>query len=195
MTTALVTIGDETTTIEIIDVTATTEITEITGITGIGGDAVSSGQRLEYEIPRGMVSLHRTHITADPPRPEDLTNAIGEMMDHVDDALRELPLLSTATTVIVAGRAAEAIATVEVGRPIAADTFELSRAAAEDVFRTLVTEAADQRRRNPGLPADLIDTITAGCCAHVAIMRGLHLQQVTVQIGAGREASSSAAPG
>lgn len=152
---ALVTIGDENTTVT------------------IGPE--------RYEIPRGIVSLHRDHFTSDPPQPEDLTNAIGDMTDHLNDAIRELSLLSSASTVVVGGPAAEAIAAVERGAAMTDVTFVLTRLAAEDVFRTLATESAGQRRRNPGLPSHLVTTIAAGCCAVVAILRGLGLDEVTVQ--------------
>jgi len=178
MTTALVTIGDEMTTIQVIGIQ----------VIGSGED----GEPTDYRIPRGMVSLHRAHITADPPLPENLTNAIGDMMDHLDDAVRTLTLLGSVTEVVVAGRAAEAIAAVEFGGEITVETFELGRAAAEDVFRTLATEPVDLRRRNPGLPAELGETIPAGCCALVAVLRSLHLDRVTVQLGADQTGPTTA---
>jgi exopolyphosphatase/guanosine-5'-triphosphate,3'-diphosphate pyrophosphatase len=58
--------------------------------------------------------------------------------------------------------------------------FELTRDAAEDVFRTLATETLDERKLNPGLPADRADIIVAGCCILVATMRRLHLDSITV---------------
>lgn len=162
MTTAVITIGAETTTVTI-------------GAVGRDGDPSS-----EYVIPRGMHFLHRAHVTADPPLPQNLTNAIGDMMDHVDDAVRELPELGDVDTVIVAGEAASAMAAVEIGSSIRNGDFVLDRDAAEDVFRTLATETADQRRHNPGLPLDLVDVIPAGCCAVIAILRSLQLDAITV---------------
>jgi len=47
----------------------------------------------------------------------------------------------------------------------------LTRAAAEDVFRTLATEDRAQRISNPGLHADRADVIVAGMCVLVKIMR------------------------
>ena len=49
--------------------------------------------------------------------------------------------------------------------------FVLTRAAAEDVFRTLATETIEQRRENPGMEAQRADVIVGGCCVLVAIMR------------------------
>ncbi len=134
----------------------------------------------ELRLPCGMASLHERHFTADPPFPEELTNAIGEMIDHLDDARRQLDQLDNASAVSVQGRVATAIAAVEYGGTPGALTFELSRDAAEDVFRTLATEATAERRHNPGLPADLAPTIVAGCCAMVALFRALQLDRVTV---------------
>jgi exopolyphosphatase/guanosine-5'-triphosphate,3'-diphosphate pyrophosphatase len=133
-----------------------------------------------FVLPRGMSSLHFLHFTTDPPLPEHLTNAIGEMIDHLDDARRELPLLGATRTVVLSGRSATAVAAVEHGGPLQSSTFELSRDAAEDVFRTLATECTADRRHNPGLPADLADIIVGGCCAIVAVFRGLQLDTVTV---------------
>ncbi|CAB4868208.1 unannotated protein [freshwater metagenome] len=135
-----------------------------------------------WVLPCGMTSLYRRHLTADPPLPEDLTNAIGEMTDHLDDARRELPLLGDATSVVVSGPAARAMAAVEHGGRVNSLTFVLSRDAAEDVFRTLATEATADRRQNPGLPNDLVDAIVGGCCAMVALIRGLGLDSVTVSM-------------
>jgi exopolyphosphatase/guanosine-5'-triphosphate,3'-diphosphate pyrophosphatase len=145
----------------------------------------------ELMLPCGMASLHERHITADPPYPEDLTNAIGEMIDHLDDARRQLAQLANVSTVVVGGQAAAAIAAVEYGGTPPAATFELSRDAAEDVFRTLATEATAERRHNPGLPADLVHTIVGGCCAMVAVFRALKLDQVTIVLEASLETAAA----
>ena len=142
--------------------------------------ADDAGDTETFVLPCGMSSLHVRHFTTDPPLPEHLTNAIGEMIDHLDDARRELPLLSDTHTVVLSGRSATAVAAVEHGGLLHSSTFELSRDAAEDVFRTLATECTADRRHNPGLPADLVDIIVGGCCAIVALFRGLQLDTVTV---------------
>jgi exopolyphosphatase/guanosine-5'-triphosphate,3'-diphosphate pyrophosphatase len=76
------------------------------------------------------------------------------------------------------------VAAVELGlqeyRPGAVHGFRLTKAAAEDVFRTLATEPLADRRHNPGLPADRADVIVGGCCVLVAIFRGLGLQEIVV---------------
>lgn len=137
-----------------------------------------------FVVPVGITSLHRRHFDADPALPEDLTNAIGEVIDHLDDARRLMPLLDDAGSVVVSGETARVIAAVEHGGYIHTDAFELTRDAAEDVFRTLALEASAERRHNPGLPTELADTIVAGCCVMVALFRCLHLDTVSIAIAA-----------
>ena len=146
----------------------------------LGDDATLvdlDGQR--HIIPIGAVSLANSEFASDPPRPEELTNAIGTVVDHLDDMLRALPGAVDANEVGLIGEHAEVIAAVEFGGspPL---PFSLARAAAEDVFRTVATETATDRARNPGLPAEAVDTIVASCCIVVALMRHLHLDEVGV---------------
>lgn len=135
-----------------------------------------------YVIPTGIDSLRRRHFTTDPPAPEDLTNAIGEMLDHLADAKRETPALLEATAVVVSGPTPRVIAFVEFGGVVDSPTHILTREAAEEVFRILATENASERRLNPGLPAAFVDSVVAGCCALVAVMRGLHLTTLIVDL-------------
>lgn len=134
----------------------------------------------ELTVPCGARQLHERHLTADPPLPEDLTNAIGEMQDHLDDALREMPSLAQADTYELHGEAARVVAAIEHGGAVAESPFALTRVAAEDVFRTVATESAADRAHNPGLPAAYVDLVVGGCCAVVALMRGLHLDVAEV---------------
>lgn len=134
------------------------------------------------ELPVGAVDIGRRHLIDDPPLPEQLTNAIGEVLDHLEDAKRELPSLLNASHVTVDGPLAAVIAAVEFGGPIESSEFVLTRAAAEDVFRTLATESHVERRHNPGLPQGLVPVVVGGCCVIVAVLRGLHLDEVTVRM-------------
>jgi exopolyphosphatase / guanosine-5'-triphosphate,3'-diphosphate pyrophosphatase len=130
-------------------------------------------------LPLGTDTLRERELRTDPPRPEELTNAIGAVYDHLDDVALELPEVLGAT-VVVHGPAIACIADVEVGAP-AELPLVLSRDAAEDVFRTMATEPACDRRLNPGLAAPMVDEIVAGCCAVVAVLRRLRLDAVTVE--------------
>ncbi len=147
----------------------------------LGDDATSvdlDGQC--HVIPLGAVSLSSAVFVSDPPRPEELTNAIGAVVDYLDDMLRALPGAVGADEVGIVGQHAEVIAAVEFGGnpPL---PFSLGRAAAEDVFRTVATESSVDRARNPGLPAEAVDTIVAACCIVVAFMRHLHLDTVDLR--------------
>ena len=140
--------------------------------------AIAGETSTDFVAPIGDGSLTDQIIQSDPPRPEELTNAIGVMLDHLDDLLRERPDAAGLRTSL-AGTVAREIAAVEVGHaPVLPLT--LSRDAVEDVFRTLATESSVDRARNPGLSEDMVRTVVAGCCVTVAIMRRLHLDEIEV---------------
>ncbi len=67
------------------------------------------------------------------------------------------------------------LAAIELGvdaeRSDLIDHFRLTRAAAEDVFRTLATEPIEQRRHNPGLEPGRVDVIVGGAIVVVGVMR------------------------
>jgi exopolyphosphatase/guanosine-5'-triphosphate,3'-diphosphate pyrophosphatase len=132
-----------------------------------------------HVIPVGAVTLSTNEIVSDPPRPEELTNAIGTVLDHLDDMLRILPGAAGADAVSIVGDLATIIAAVEFGG-VPPVPFALHRAAAEDVFRTVATETSAERAFNPGLPAGAVDTIVGACCIVVAVMRYLHLDRIDV---------------
>ena len=135
-------------------------------------------------IPFGARNITERNLFADPPRPEELTNAIGAVADEIDDVLRDLPELAHVSTLVGVAGTVVTIAMVELGLP----TFDaallhgmnLSKDAAEDVFRTLATEKLVDRIHNPGLHPDRADIIVGGCCVLVAIMRKLHRSDITV---------------
>ena len=56
----------------------------------------------------------------------------------------------------------------------------LTRAAAEDVFRTLATEARSERIHNPGLEEARADVIVAGAAILVSIMRFFPFEECLV---------------
>jgi len=118
-------------------------------------------------------------ISGDPPRADDLSNAIGAVHDALDDVVRELPDALGAALVEVTGPAIAAIADVEVGAP-AVLPLDLDRDAAEDVFRTVATERRTDRGRNPGLAPEQVDAIVPAACVVVGIMRRLRVDRVRV---------------
>ncbi len=153
------------------------------------GDAEPTGAS-SLEI--GSASLTRAQLPSDPPRPEELSNAIAIVQDHIDDALRSLPDLDDGLPVVGTGGTVTTVAAVEIGLPVRSGDgiedlvdeslhgFWLSRAAAEDVFRTLAGEAERDRIHNPGLPRQRAGIIVGGCCILVGLLRrlgapGLHV--------------------
>ena len=78
------------------------------------------------------------------------------------------------------------------------DHFVLTRAAAEDVFRTLATEPIDQRRHNPGLEPGRVDVIVGGAIVVVGVMRhwgfdSLLVSEADILDGLARDASAARA--
>ena len=122
-------------------------------------------------VPIGTATLQR-EFHHDPPWAEELTNAVGAVVDHMEDVEREAPAVVLADRVEIAGGLVRVVADVEVGGT-AVLPFELSREAAEDVFRTLVTEHSADRALNPGLPADAVEPVLGTVCAVVGVMRFL----------------------
>jgi exopolyphosphatase/guanosine-5'-triphosphate,3'-diphosphate pyrophosphatase len=143
-----------------------------------GADAVQIAS-----IELGSVSLTEEELHSDPPRPEELTNALGLFADEVDDVVRAMPELPIARLIGVAGTITT-VAAVEIGlEPYDPDRihgFVLTRQAAEEVFRTLATERLADRIDNPGLPAERADIIVGGCCILVGIMRRLEATEIVV---------------
>jgi exopolyphosphatase/guanosine-5'-triphosphate,3'-diphosphate pyrophosphatase len=121
-------------------------------------------------INHGAVLITQRDFTADPPPPEDLTNAIGAVADDVEELTRSMPALLGSPRVV---------GLMEFDRD-ALHGMVLTREAAEDVFRTLATESLEERVHNPGLPRDRADIIVAGCCIVVAIMRRLYLSEIVI---------------
>ena len=58
--------------------------------------------------------------------------------------------------------------------------LRLTRAAAEEVFRTLATEARADRIHNPGLEEARADVIVGGCCVLVAVLRFFEADELLV---------------
>ena len=58
--------------------------------------------------------------------------------------------------------------------------FRLTRAAAEDVFRTVATEPAALRAHNPGLEPGRVDVIVGGAAVLVGIFRVLGFDDMLV---------------
>jgi exopolyphosphatase/guanosine-5'-triphosphate,3'-diphosphate pyrophosphatase len=125
----------------------------------------------------GCVRITEKHLHSDPPAPEELSNAIAEATDHLDEAIREVTAFGEARTLVGVAGTISTVAAIEVGlaewdRSVI-HHFRLTRDAAEDVFRTMATESLADRLHNPGLEPARADVIVGGCCVLVALLRTL----------------------
>ncbi|MDP9070754.1 MAG: Ppx/GppA family phosphatase [Actinomycetota bacterium] len=134
------------------------------------------------EEPTGTVSLDigcvrvtERFLHGDPPRPEELSQAVSVLHDHLADVERELPTVRKAARLIGLAGTVTTVAAVEIGLAEydrdRIHHFVLTRAAAEDVFRTLATEARADRIHNPGLEEARADVIVGGAAILVTVMR------------------------
>jgi exopolyphosphatase/guanosine-5'-triphosphate,3'-diphosphate pyrophosphatase len=140
-----------------------------------------------YTLPIGPRRLATGPLHgADPPPPASLTNALGLVHDHLDDLLIEAPSVAASRVVTVTGPHAEAMARVEIGAEVVPDGYELTRADADEVFRTLALEPLADRRHNPGLAEEHVESIIGTCCVILGIMRRLELNSVRVDTGTQR---------
>ncbi|MFN8041569.1 MAG: Ppx/GppA phosphatase family protein [Acidimicrobiales bacterium] len=123
----------------------------------------------------GCVRLTEKYLHHDPPLPEELVQAISLTELFLDDVVREIPGAGEAATFVGLAGTVTTAAAVELGLTTydrdRIHHFRLTKAAAEDVFRTLATEALADRRHNPGLEEQRADVIVGGLCVLVAIMR------------------------
>jgi hypothetical protein len=141
--------------------------------------AFTAGQpAATYLVPVGTETL-AAMIAHDPPLPEELLNAIGTFMDHLEDVTREVPSSIGVSTIDVAGPGVQALVDTEAGRPTSLPCT-LTRDSVEEVFRTLATETAADRALNPGLPNGEVHHLLGVCCAVVATLRGVQATMLTV---------------
>lgn len=135
-------------------------------------------------IPIGSVVMTNRYVESDPPLPEELTNIISEVREYLKEVQREIPSISQSRRWVGVAATVTTVAAIELGLHefdvSKIHEFELSREAAEDVFRTLATEDLEDRKHNPGLEPERADVIVAGSAIVVAIMRHFDLPSLTV---------------
>jgi len=137
----------------------------------VGADAPVGLVSLEM----GCVRLTEKFLRHDPPRPEELRDALDDVHDRLEDAVVEVPALRDGARMIGLAGTVTTVAAVEMGlKEYDRDRvhhFWLTRAAAEDVLRTLATESRAARLGNPGLEEARADVIVGGCVALVGVLR------------------------
>ena len=132
----------------------------------------------------GCVRLTEKYVEHDPPRPEELVACLSITEAHLDDVARQMPQIAHAATFVGLAGTVSTAAAVELGLAEydrdRIHHFVLTKEAAEDVYRTLVTEARDNRIHNPGLEEARADVIVGGMCILVRIMRYFDIEELVV---------------
>lgn len=135
-------------------------------------------------LDMGCVRTTEQFLRSDPPRPEELSEAIQTVRLQLQEVDRRVPSVAAARTVVGLAGTVTTVAAVEMGLPEydrdRIHHFRLRREAAEDVFRTLATEPAAQRAHNPGLEPGRVDVIVGGCLVLVAILRHWEFPEMLV---------------
>lgn len=132
----------------------------------------------------GCVRITEAWLHSDPPSAEELSQALSVIDIHLDDVERAIPQLREARTFVGLAGTVVNVAAVELGLATysrdALHHVMLTRAAVEDVFRTLATEALVDRIHNPGLERERADVIVGGLCVLVATMRRFGIDECLV---------------
>lgn len=135
-------------------------------------------------IDTGCVRVTEQFLASDPPAPEELSDAVSVVRDLIADAARALPGAQEAGTLVGLAGTVTTVAAIELGlvdhTPERTHHFTLTKAAAEDVFRTLATESHDERRHNPGLDPGRVDVIVGGSLVLVTLLRTLGYDEMLV---------------
>jgi exopolyphosphatase/guanosine-5'-triphosphate,3'-diphosphate pyrophosphatase len=132
----------------------------------------------------GCVRITEAWLHGDPPTAVELSQALSIIGIHLDDVVREIPQATEAATYVGLAGTVSTAAAVELGLA----TYDrdrihhsrLSKAAVEDVFRTLATEPLAERIHNPGLERERADVIVGGMCVFVGVMRRLGIAECLV---------------
>jgi exopolyphosphatase/guanosine-5'-triphosphate,3'-diphosphate pyrophosphatase len=171
---------------------ATAELDPVDGpflVFDIGGGSTefavgTTEPEVVLSLDTGAVRLTEQWLHSDPPTAEELSMAVSIVRAHLDDLTREVPAAAEARQLVGLAGTVTTVAAVELGLTEydrdAVHHFRLTRAAAEDVFRTLATEPLADRRHNPGLQPARADIIVGGCCILVGILRHLDADHVLV---------------
>jgi exopolyphosphatase/guanosine-5'-triphosphate,3'-diphosphate pyrophosphatase len=158
------------------------------GSTEFAIGTTDGGLEQVFSADTGAARITDAFLLSDPPRPEELSSALSVVELHLADVKRELPAVADALgpsgRVVGLGGTITTMAAVELGLVTydreQVHRFPLTRAAAEDVFRTLATESAEDRAHNPGLHPDRVPLIVGGACVLVETMRQFDIEEMIV---------------
>jgi len=171
---------------------ATAELDPVDGpflVVDIGGgstELVVGGTDVEgaCSLDIGCVRITEMFLESDPPAAEELSNAVGYARDTFEEARLALPVLNGGRTLVGLAGTVSAVAAIEQGlHEYDRDRihhFVLTKAAAEDVFRTVATEKLSDRIHNPGLERERADVIVGGAVILVSVMRVFGFQECLV---------------
>ena len=137
-------------------------------------------------IDIGCVRVTEKFLKSDPPDAGELSDALAVVRQYLDDVARDVPASNEARTLVGLAGTVTTMAAVEIGLNdydhSAVHHFRLTRAAAEDVFRTLATERLRDRVHNPGLERERADVIVGGSLILVSIMRYFEFDECLVSV-------------
>jgi exopolyphosphatase/guanosine-5'-triphosphate,3'-diphosphate pyrophosphatase len=162
---------------------ATSELDPADGpflVVDIGGGSTElayGSDRLEAAVSLdiGCVRMTEQFLSSDPPGADELSACLSVVEAYLDDARRALPDIDRARTFVGLAGTITTAAAVEIGLATydrdRIHHFRLTKAAVEDVFRTLATETLAERVENPGLEPARADVIVGGMCVLVQMMR------------------------
>jgi exopolyphosphatase/guanosine-5'-triphosphate,3'-diphosphate pyrophosphatase len=128
-----------------------------------------------HSLDVGCVRITEKFLHRDPPAPDELSDALLEVRDLLEDVVRQQPEVAEAHLMVGLAGTITTVAAVEIGLAVydreRIHHFDLTRGAVEDVFRTLATERRADRIHNPGLEEARADVIVGGCVVLAAVMR------------------------
>jgi exopolyphosphatase/guanosine-5'-triphosphate,3'-diphosphate pyrophosphatase len=134
----------------------------------------------------GCVRVTEKFLRSDPPDAGELSDALTVVRQHLDDVVRELPRIREVERLVGLAGTITTMAAVELGVPHddldSVHHFVLTKAAAEDVFRTLATEPLRDRIHNPGLERDRAEVIVGGALILVAVLRYFDIDECLVSV-------------
>ncbi|HEY3722854.1 MAG TPA: Ppx/GppA phosphatase family protein [Acidimicrobiia bacterium] len=138
----------------------------------------------KMSVDIGCVRLSEAWLHSDPPAPEELSQAVHVVREHIVDVMREVPAVKEAKTLIGLAGTVTTVAAIELGLteydPQRIHHARLTHSSVEDIFRTLATESAAERRHNPGLEPGRVDVIVGGVIILVTILRSIGFDELLV---------------